>query len=225
MARRSGRWSLKRARGSSSRATTIFTDSADSKIKTIGIGGTRTATTASSPALIRLTARVTYRPRFRAFTTWTITANGSIRPNTAGCGVRAESPQTGPLIATVIGDGFPRTAGRGFRTSRGAGRLITTVGGLTFASAGVGRRSSMSSMSVRVSPGAGNRITWSSSDGEAVTTAAIATGITMVTGRDSATGATDIWAGARSGRAIGITGRGTTRLASKRSGTFTRQGR
>src|SRR5215475_2639227 len=208
MARRSGRWSLKRARGSSSRPTTIFTDSADSKIKTIGIGGTRTATTASSPALIRLTARVTYRPRFRAFTTWTVTANGSIRPNTAGCGVRAESPQTGPLIATVIGDGFPRTAGRGFRTSRGAGRLITTVGGLTFASAG-----------------AGNRITWSSSDGEAVTTAAIATGITMVIGRDSATGATDIWAGARSGRAIGITGRRTARHASKPSGIFTRRGR
>jgi FecR protein len=134
---------------------------------------------------------------------------------------RMWSPMIGRHIATVIGDGFHPTAGRGFRMSLGAGRLITMGDGLTCATAGVGRRSSISA---RWSPGAGGRITWSSSGGEAVTTAAIATVTTTATGTGSATGATGTWAGARSGRATGITGRGTKRLASKRSGTFALRG-
>src|SRR5262249_15528726 len=114
-----------------------------------------------------------------------------------------------------------RMAGRGFRMSRGAGRHITTGGGLTCATAGVGHRSSTSAWDPA---GAGDRITLPSSDGEAVTTAVIATATTTVTGKDSATGATDGGAGARGRRASGITAGETARPASKRSETTMRRG-
>ena len=218
--------SSKRTGAWSSRAAAISASSAGSLIKTIGIDGMRPATTAFPPVWLRPAAPNTYRKPSRALTNWMITANGAIRRNTAGCGARAESMPIGRLIATVIGAGFRHTAGRGFHTSRGAGRLIITGDGLTYATAGAGRRSSISTSSIstlaRDTIGDGGRITWPFSDGEAITAAVIATVITTVTGRGSATGATDIWAGARCRPATGITGQMTGRLALKNSETFAR---
>src|SRR5215471_5095409 len=123
-------------------ARTIGVKSAGSKTMTIGIDGTTLAIRVSTQLWLHLTPRITYRTRSPAAPIWTITANGSIPTNMAGCGVHAGSALTGRLIATVIGDGFRHmAAGRGFRMSRGAGRLIITGDGPMCGTAGAGRRS------------------------------------------------------------------------------------
>src|SRR5262249_42644376 len=155
--------------------------------------------------------------RFLGFMIWTITANGSRRRNTAGCGVRGESLLAGRPIVTDTGDGIRCMAGHGFRMSRGAGRLITTGDGLTSATAGVGRRSSIS---VWGSTGSGGPITWLSSGGVAVTVVVIAMDTTTVTGTDSATDDTDGWDGVHCRRVITITVLIETLRGSKRSETF-----
>src|SRR5262249_39835440 len=203
-------------------AKTIGIKSPGSKKMMIGIGGMTLAIKVSPPLWLHLTPRITYRTRSLAAPTWTIMANGSIPTNMAGCGVHVASALTGRLIATVIGDGFRHmAAGLGSRMSRGAGRLIIMGDGPMCETAGAGRRSPTST---RDSAGDGDRITWPSSDGEAITTAIIAAEIATLTGRGFTTGATDIWDGARFHRAIGITGRGIIRLALKRSGIFARRG-
>src|SRR5262245_29610018 len=125
------------------------------------------ATGGSIPPWLRLAARNIYLTRSRALTSWIIMVNGSIRRNTAGCGARAESTPTGRLIAMAIVDGSRPMAGRGFRMNLGAGLLITTGDGRMYATAGVGRRSSISISAVD-SIGGGDLITWPSSDGEAI---------------------------------------------------------
>src|SRR6476660_6462043 len=76
------------------------------------------------------------------------TERGSTLATTAGSGgqirVRSASTTIGRRIATVIGPGARRTAGRGLVTKHGDGRRITTVAGFTTTIIGRGVRAASS---------------------------------------------------------------------------------
>src|SRR5205814_7560793 len=92
--------------------------------KTIGTGGTKTAT-AKYSALRAGGTPITITPAPRP---WTTMAAGLKCPTTVTYGSPMRAT-TGPHTETVGGFGTPITAGHGSRTSLGAGRTITTAAG------------------------------------------------------------------------------------------------